>query len=213
MRVLQIDDHGLFRRGVQFLLADLDPDIEFVEAASCEDAQPFAGQSFTLILLDLKLPGRDRLESLAWAKHQFESSPVVVLSGEEDPQLIRAAIEQGAAGYVPKATTPEVMVDAIRLILAGGTYLPSYVVRNTPPPGGRPLTTMRLSERQREVLVRAVQGKPNKIIARELSVSEGTVKAHLSAAFRLLGVSNRVEAVYAAARQGIGSAPVTGGYR
>ena len=216
VRLLLIDDHALFRRGVQFLLAALGDGVEFEEAESCAAARQFEQSRFDMVLVDLKMPGLVGLDSVTWARGCFDSAPLVVLSSEEDPDLIREAIEKGAAGFIPKASTPEVMLSALRLVLSGGIYLPPHTLRGANL-SLHPVQPMRaggqsvsLSERQREVLARAVQGKPNKIIARELGLSEGTIKAHLSAAFRALGVSNRVEAVYAAAREGLASAVAAG---
>lgn len=215
MHVLLIDDHALFRRGLRLLLADLHAAIEFTEADDCACASALVDLKPDLVLLDLHMPGSRGLDALAFAKSAFESAALVVLSGEDDPPLIRQAIESGAAGFVPKSSTPEVLKSALRLILAGGVYLPPHALRGLAAPGATaaeparrsagPLAG-RLSERQHEVLRRAIQGKSNKLIARELRVSEGTVKAHLSASFRALGVGNRTEAVYAAARFGLTAA-------
>ena len=240
MHVLLIDDHALFRRGLRLMLADLDPDIRFTEAGDCAAAAALHDLRPDLVLLDLHMPGSRGLDALVFARSAFEAAPLVVLSGEEEPPLIRRAIESGAAGFVPKSSTPEVLQSALRLILAGGVYLPPHALRGlssieaTPPRDATPPTAsvgtaasaprpapipalastsasapasaLRLSERQNEVLQRAIQGKSNKLIARELGVSEGTVKAHLSASFRALGVANRTEAVYAAARLGMTAA-------
>jgi DNA-binding NarL/FixJ family response regulator len=122
--------------------------------------------------------------------------------------LIKATIDAGAAGFIPKTSTQDILIAALKLILAGGVYIPNLAMhgRSAAAPhrngasDGSPSAIESLSKRQLEVLARAVQGKPNKVIARELYIAEGTVKAHLSAAFQALGVSNRTEAVYAAAK-------------
>lgn len=220
MRALLIDDHHLFRQGLKFLLADLDPGIQFCEADSCAHALQFArGASIDLVLVDLHMPGVKGLDALSAVRAAFETSAVVVLSSEDDPSAIRRSIELGACGFVPKASTPQVLIAALRLVLAGGTYLPPHVLRDCTPTapgaalhaaGADPVRRPEgLSERQLEVLLKAVQGKANKVIAREMQLSEGTVKAHLSAAFRALGVQNRTEAVFAAAK--VGLAPLGAG--
>lgn len=210
MRILIVDDHALFRQGLRFLLRDLDADLEVAEAADCAQAIELAAQPFNIVLLDLHMPGVAGLEALDAMRHAFESSRIVVLSGEEDPRQVRRAIDAGAAGFIPKSSSPEVLLGALRLVLADGVYLPavalkgvgeSEVVAAGQIAGDR--LSEALSERQIDVLRKAVQGKANKVIARELKISEGTVKAHLSAAFRALGVHNRTEAVYAAARSGL----------
>lgn len=207
MRILIIDDHALFRQGLRFLLRDLDADLEIVEAADCAQACALAGESFNVVLLDLHMPGVAGLDALEAVREAFEASRIVVLSGEEDPRQVRRAIDAGAAGFIPKSSTPEVLLSALRLVLADGVYLPAVALKGLGEEEPDALSTDRLgdalSDRQVEVLRKAVQGKANKVIARELGISEGTVKAHLSAAFRALGVHNRTEAVYAAARSGL----------
>jgi DNA-binding NarL/FixJ family response regulator len=208
VRILIIDDHALFRQGLKFLLRDLDAKLEVAEAADCAQAVAMAGEAFNVVLLDLHMPGTAGLEALDAVRQAFESSRIVVLSGEEDPRQVRRAIDAGAAGFIPKSSTPEVLLSALRLVLADGVYLPAVALKGIAGADGHPEVSAdrigdSLSERQIDVLRKAVQGKANKVIARELSISEGTVKAHLSAAFRALGVHNRTEAVYAAARSGL----------
>lgn len=211
MRILIVDDHALFREGLKFLLRDLDDELNISEAADCQQAAALSGEGFDLILLDLHMPGIADLDALDAMRKTFEATRIVVLSGEEDPRQVRRAIDSGAAGFVPKSSTPEVLLNALRLILGGGIYLPPMALRGLPDaPEARPgnhVSRERIAEalsgRQVDVLNKAVQGKPNKVIARELGISEATVKAHLSAAFRVLNVHNRTEAVYAAARLGL----------
>lgn len=207
MRILIIDDHALFRQGLKFLLRDLDAELQVAEAEGCAQALALAGEPFNVVLLDLHMPGTAGLEALDAVRQAFEASRIVVLSGEEDPRQVRRAIDAGAAGFIPKSSTPEVLLSALRLVLADGVYLPAVALKGIAGGAEAPVSADRigesLSERQIDVLKKAVQGKANKVIARELSISEGTVKAHLSAAFRALGVHNRTEAVYAAARSGL----------
>ena len=214
MRVLLIDDHVLFRQGLCFLLRDLDKDLEFVEISSCEDFDDSGEREFDLVLLDYHLLGLSGAEALRYIRERCESAPIVVLSGESSSRDIRNVIEQGAAGFIPKSSEPPVLMAALRLVFAGGTYLPPHVLEAQPlaaeiaevtkpeKSSGDDGVLDCLSARQAEVLQSAVKGKPNKVIARELHISEGTVKAHLSAAFRALGVKNRTEAVFAVAKAG-----------
>ena len=217
LHILLVDDHHLFRQGLKFLLADLDPGIVFLEAGSCAGALALVRQApVDLVLVDLHMPGVDGMDSLGAMRAAYDTGPVVVLSSEDDPRVIRAAIELGASGFVPKSSTPQVLVAALRLVLAGGIYLPPDVLRawdhavSVPPvsvPAPAPIPVQvrpdGMSERQFEVLRMAIQGKSNKVIAREMQLSEGTIKAHLSAAFRALGVQNRTEALYVAAKVGL----------
>ena len=215
LKILLVDDHQLFRVGIRLLLAELGESIAFSEAANCAEAFELAGhQRFDLVLLDLKLPGVSGMQALPEVRLRFEQAAIVVVSGEEDSTTIRAAIDAGAAGYIPKTSSPGVMMAALRLILAGGTYLPPHMLSLAAAPstanGGelpRAATAQSLlpqmTDRQMETLKQAMQGKPNKVIAREMAISEATVKAHLATAFRVLGVKNRTEAVFVAARLGL----------
>ena len=211
MHLLLIDDHALFREGLKFLLRGLDEHLLIDEAGSVDaavakqDAAPF-----DLILLDLNLPGVGDLAALATVRDVYPQSPVVVLSGEDDPRMIRATIEHGAMGFVPKSSTPEILIQALRLILARGVYLPLSALDSEEPradaidaPANPDAVLRNLSPRQVEVLRCVIQGQPNKLIARYLALSESTVKQHLSAVLRTLGARNRTEAVYAAAKLGL----------
>jgi len=205
----------MFRQGLRFLLSDLVGGLKFSEAGSCEQALTvIAGNPVSLILLDLNMPGINGLGALNTIINAAPAVPVAVLSGEDDPLLIRAAIEAGASGFVPKSSSSEILVAALNLILAGGVYLPPNALKEADSiassvsdsaPAHR--QTNLLSKRQTAVLLRAIQGQPNKVIALELGIAEGTVKTHLSGAFRVLGVRNRTEAVFAAAKLGLAPPP------
>lgn len=208
MRVLLIDDHALFAQGLTFLLAELDPKVECTVATSVSEGLAAPGP-FDLVLLDFHLTDVTRLDALAQVREALEGVPVAILSGEEKLDVVRDTIEAGAMGFIPKSSTLPVLLAALRLILAGGCYLPPQVLTMlqapradaAPPCGTEPCPA--LSERQRMVLLKAIRGKSNKVIARETALSEGTIKAHLSAAFRVLGVNNRTEALFKAARMGM----------
>ncbi|MBE0615820.1 MAG: response regulator transcription factor [Burkholderiales bacterium] len=213
MNILLIDDHPLLRGGMRYLLRSLDADLEMDEASDGAHALNLvAARPYDLVLLDLKMPGLNGMDALAALRTAIPGTPLVVLSAEEDPRVVRAAIDAGAMGFIPKSSTPEVLIQALRLVLAQGVYLPSAVLDAAHPvsasvsssdqnPGKGALPG--LTPRQMDVLHCIIKGKPNKVIARELDVSEGTVKAHLSAVFLALDVHNRTEAVYAAAKLGL----------
>ena len=212
MKVLLVDDHPLLRGGMRYLLRSLDADLEMDEASNCSQAlELLADRSFDLVLLDLNMPGLNGLDALAAVRDAAPGVPLVVLSGESDPGIVRAAIEGGAMGFIPKSSPTEVLIPALRLVLAHGVYLPplvleaAYAARPPAPALSRSATTVLpgLTPRQMDVLHYVIRGKPNKTIARELDLSEGTVKAHLSAVFQTLGVHSRTEAVYAAANLGL----------
>ena len=220
---------------MRFLLRSLDASLEMDEASSCAQAlEHVAGRNYDLILLDLNMPGLNGLDALAALRDAASDMPLVVLSGETDPRVVRAAIEGGAMGYIPKSAKsalagvlkdgmlicaggfglcgiPEVLIQALRLVLAHGVYLPPLVLDAayaTPAPAPAlpqcaSTVLPGLTPRQMDVLRLVIRGKANKDIARELDLSEGTVKAHLSAVFQALDVHSRTEAVYAAAKLGL----------
>jgi DNA-binding NarL/FixJ family response regulator len=204
MKVLLIDDHPVLRTGLVRLMQELcralDKSFEPVEARSVTDAQHHPDE-FELVLLDMHFDeGPVSTEALAVTRTHFPSARIVVVSGDANAGLVRRCIELGACGFIPKLATPEVMDSALRLVLAGGVYLPQLMMSERAPRAAGPTL---LTDRQLDVLRRAIRGRSNKVIARELNVSEGTVKQHLSAAYRTLGVVNRTQAVYRAAELGI----------
>lgn len=204
MRVLLVDDHPLFRNAMRALLTGLDPAVAVVEAGTLREALAHASTpGIDLVLLDLGLPERDGrgLAALAAVRAAFDGVPVVVVSAEEDPRLVRAAIEGGAAGYLPKSTDPPLAASALRIVLAHGVYLPPHVLQDAPDEADR--QAPRFSERQREVLHGLLRGLSNKTIARNLGVAEGTVKAHLWAIYQVLGVTTRTMAMYRAFELGL----------
>lgn len=215
LKILLVDDHALFRSGLCFLLDGLGQEIAITEADSCRQALAVCEQTTELVLLDFHLPDCDgNFDALQKIKAKVPSSTIVVLSSEDDPALIRGAVDSGAAGFIPKSSTPNIMIAALKLILAGGIYLPPMAYSSTELKDNNPSLLLeedddipldqnfvsQLSSRQSEVLICAIKGKPNKVIARELDIAEGTVKAHLSVAYRVIGVKNRTEAVYMAAK-------------
>jgi DNA-binding NarL/FixJ family response regulator len=202
MRVLIVDDHPLYREGLKALLAGLDPNAQVADASNVAQCLALSGQTaaFDLVLLDMNMPGASGLAALEQVKSAFESACVVVVSADEDPALILQVIDAGAAGYIPKSTDPTVTINALRLVLAHGIYLPANALRMTSGgapglPAAPPRKSLDLSDRQRAVLYRLLQGKSNKVIARDLDIAEGTVKAHLWAVYQILGVASRAQAM------------------
>lgn len=190
------------------LLAELDESIQTTVVGSLPAAQDVTGV-FDLVLLDFHMPNVDGMHMLQMMRQRFENLPVIILSSEEDPQIIRQLVAAGAAGFIPKSSTPLILIAALRLILSGGIYLPP-IAFDLPMPTltsasevSRPLSNLGLSQRQLDVFLKLVQGKSNKIIARELNLSEATVKTHVSTSFRVLNVASRTEAVYKAAQLGL----------
>lgn len=218
MKVLVADDHRLIIEGVKLKLAELDPAVETVVAMNLDELDRAADEhadALDLALVDIAMPGTQGHQHVARLREKAPTLPVIVLSGSEDVDLMRSLIDLGVLGFIPKAYSPDVMLSAIRLVLAGGIYIPPMLLANAqaqgwqpsetpaPPPAAndpsRSLDGLRnlLTERQIDVMRLLSQGKPNKLIARDLGISEGTVKIHLAAIFRALNVRNRVEAVVA----------------
>ena len=204
MHVLIVDDHPLFREGLKALLSALDSSVRISDVGTVTEAVALhaRGEAFDLIMLDMNLPGVSRLDALREIRSVFESSSIVVVSGDEDSALIRMAIDEGAAGYIPKTTDSGLTIQALRLVLANGTYLPRAALSGSASRAevghgnGAAVDKPQFSGRQLAVLTCLLQGKANKVIARELHIAEGTVKAHLWAIYQTLGVSSRAQAMY-----------------
>jgi DNA-binding NarL/FixJ family response regulator len=215
LKVLVVDDHPLIREALRQVLRALNKDIDLLEAGSAPEALAAAdrNEGIDFILLDLALPGADGFEVLRELRERHPSFPVVVLSASDHAEVVMRALDAGAMGFIPKTASNEVLLGALRLVLSGGVYLPAEVLRHTPAPAlvSRPATTaagigyrdLGLTERQAQVLALVVQGKPNKIICRELNVAEGTVKIHVTAILKALGVTNRTQAVIAVGKLGL----------
>jgi DNA-binding NarL/FixJ family response regulator len=211
-----IDDHHLVRDGMRPVLERLgDPDerLEVLEAATFAAGLAEIGRhaDIELVLLDLRLPDVAGFDALARLQREHPDLPVVVMSGEDEAGLVREALQRGALGYVPKSSRPEVILHALRLVLSGGTYVPREIMGGddarprdgpaSPTPAG--LASLGLTPRQAEVLPLLLAGKSNKQICRDLGLAEGTVKSHIAAIFKALGVTTRVQAVLAVGRLGI----------
>ena len=210
MNILVVDDHPLYRSGVVYTLQNAGLDIEVLECASLEAAfqRLDAGVRADLMILDLHMPGYNGPDSVRAVRSRNPVVPVLVLSGSEDPALVRECIDLGAYGFVPKSAPSDQFHAALALVLAGGVYLPPASLSVAPPATTQQQDAWtklgaRLTERQRQVLTGIVQGKPNKVIARELGLSDTTVKSHVAHILDALVVSNRTEAVYALARAGV----------
>lgn len=204
MKILIADDHALYRKGVRDLLSQLDANtIEILEAGDWQTALALMAQhpDSTLAVIDLHMPGMQAFEGLRTFLDQVETVPVVVISASESPLDMKRALDAGAMGYIVKSETAAVMASALRLVLAGGIYVPPRLIQSSSPaqPARSNGLLFGLTPRQYDVLNLLAQEKPNKTIARELNLSDRTVKAHLGAIFKALGVSNRQQAIKAVA--------------
>jgi DNA-binding NarL/FixJ family response regulator len=211
MHILVVDDHPLYRSGVVHTLHATNGDLDVAECGSVAAALERLDGGFPaeLIVLDLNMPGSQGLDALRTMRARRPDVPVLVLSANEDPRTVRECVDLGAYGFVPKSAPVDMLPAALELVLAGGVFLPpsSLSVDAAPTPAQQDAWDKlgaRLTERQRQVLLGIVQGKPNKVIARDLNLSDATIKTHVSHIFDALVVSSRTEAVYALARAGIG---------
>ena len=210
LRILVADDHALFRAGLRHLLKDSSGEPEIVEARDFQEAAQCLSQAgdFDLLLLDLNMPGMEGFAGVRQLCAQAPDVPIVVVSVRDEAQDVRRALDAGAMGYIPKSSTPEVMVSALRLVLAGGIYLPPNLLvgptselASDGSDQGDPQSDLlkRLTLRQRDVLALLAKGKSNKEIAEVLGLAPGTVKIHVSRILRAFGVQNRTQAVITAA--------------
>jgi DNA-binding NarL/FixJ family response regulator len=207
MRALVIDDHPLIQEIVPVVLAKALGEVEVATASTLEGGLARAASNPPdLVLLDLGLPGCEGLEALARFRSRFPNLALVVLSSTCDRDSILAALEAGAVGYIPKTSKAEVMIAALQVVAAGGTYVPREALEEPPAkpaPRRRRVLALELTQRQKEVMRLILKGYNNERIAAELSIAPNTVKQHAHAIFSALGVSTRAEAVIAAARHGL----------
>jgi DNA-binding NarL/FixJ family response regulator len=215
MKFLVVDDHVLIRDALRGVLKALREDATILEASNSRDATTLIDQNqdLALVLLDLRLPDRDGLDVLAEVRARHPSVSVAMLSAFTDRENVVKALDAGAQGFIPKTDSREVLMGALRLILAGGVYIPPEILGRSPAPAPQQASVdtsaprptpaqLGLTERQVDVLALIMEGKSNKLICRALNLAEPTVKNHVSAILKALEVSNRTEAVLAVAALG-----------
>lgn len=220
MKVLLVDDHPLILSALQTIIRGLGEDTQVVTAASARQARETlqADAEFDLVLLDLQLGDADGFEVLSGLRESYPALPVVVVSASDRASDVIRSIDLGAMGFVPKRASNETLFEALRLVMSGGIYVPPMTLGSEPRDslsvGGDTvpdvmrhvegnyqrvptLEALGLTARQHDVLLLLLQGKPNKHIARELNLSVETIKDHVAAVLRALGVSSRTQAVLA----------------
>jgi len=201
--VLIVDDHALFRTGMQMILTQVGQARGVSEADSVKQAFDFNESGIDVILLDIHLPGLNGIDGIKPIRDKFAGVPIIILSASSEMRLIKDAKALGASGFLNKATLADEIVSSITAVLDGATCFPD----STNSPSEQPVLSTTLTPRQIEVLIYLCEGKPNKIIARELGMSENTVRVHVSAILSALGASNRTEAILIAQRKGITNSP------
>lgn len=213
MKVLLIDDHTLFRDALGLLLGSRFPLLRLLQAGSLQSALAVLSEhaDTQLVLLDLNLPDAQGLQAVPLLCEKAPAARVVVLSADDRPATVQGAIERGACGFVPKSANGDDLAEALRVTLEGGVYLPpasTPALANGlawPPRQALPATAQNLglTPRQGDVLRLLIRGQSNKLICRNLQLSESTVKTHLAAVFRQLDVNSRTQAVAMVAALGL----------
>jgi DNA-binding NarL/FixJ family response regulator len=220
MRILIVDDHALVRRGMNYVVKEGFPDADVVEADGAAAAlEAMREKPADLALVDVRMPDLDGLELLRELKAGWTDVPVIMLSTYENAPYVKRALADGAAGYLLKDATPEDLSQAINVALSGGgNVLSPRVIQNlfedvesggsqNGHPGRR--SEYNLTQRENDILALLSEGRSNRQIAQSLFLSEKTVKAHLAAIFRKLGVTNRTQAAMVAVQQ-MGVGPMSG---
>lgn len=206
MKLLIADDHPLFRDALRRAAEALLPSAVIFEAESTATLQTVleSEPDIDLLLLDLHIPGASGFSGLVYVRAHHPSVPVIVVSGNEEPNVMRRAIAHGASAYIPKSTSPERMREAIQAVLDGDIWVLPEVEETahklSPDEADIAKRIRELTPQQFRVLMMLADGLLNKQIAYELGVSEATIKAHMTAILKKLGASNRTQAVVAAAR-------------
>lgn len=214
LKILVIEDHALVREGLVRLLAQIEAGVVLRDCADFESALALleGEDEVDLVLLDLALPGIDGFVGLDILRRSFPAIPVVVVSAFDDLPTITRVMNLGASGFIPKAFSGEALLAALHEVLAGNIFRPDGAgnaarlddVQPVPPASNGALPgEIGLTERQAQVLAFMVRGLSNREIGQHLELSEGTVKIHVTAIFKALGVASRTQALVAVARYGI----------
>jgi DNA-binding NarL/FixJ family response regulator len=216
MRILIVDDHALVRRGMTYVVKEGFPDADVVEAEGANAAlDMMRSKAADLALVDVRMPDLDGLELLRAMKLEWPDVPVIMLSTYENAPYVKRALADGAAGYLLKDATPEDLSQAINVAMSGsGNVLSPRVIQNlfedqeasNASSNGR-RSEYSLTQREHDILALLAEGRSNREIAGRLYLSEKTVKAHLAAIFRKLGVTNRTQAAMMAVQMGVGPVP------
>jgi len=191
---LLIDDHAMFRAGLRQVITVTIPDLDIFEAGSLDEALGCQSHHVTVVLLDNKLNGLSGMESIALIKRKWPLVPILMLSSQFEPEIVRLALARGVAGFLSKAESVEKIIETLQQVLAGDFPGKAALV---------PLAKKSLTTRQSEVLELLHQGLSSKLIARQLFISENTVRQHAQAILEFFAVASRAEAVFAARNLGL----------
>jgi Response regulator containing a CheY-like receiver domain and an HTH DNA-binding domain len=205
VKILVVDDHPLIQQALAHSLPQLHGPLEVLAAVDRDEALTALARhpDCALVLLDLTLPGAHGVDLLVHMRRAYPRLPIVVLSATHDRATVGSALTAGAQGYVAKTSTPEELLDAVRTVLGGRTSVTTDFAAPMPSIPGLGGQALGLTHRQADVLRLLIQGKPNKLICRDLRLSEGTVKVHVSAILRALNVRSRAQAIAELTRRGV----------
>ena len=213
MKILLVDDHALFREGMHHIVCQLSDTVDILDAGSFAEAMTIAGNNpdLDLVLLDLKMPDSNGVDTVKLFHLNHPDIPLVVVSGTDYRNDIEHAMNSGAMGFISKASTSKDMLQALRIVLGGGIYLPPQLLQHAlssiaeSRKDGRNwrINKFGLTNRQLDVLQHLAKGMSNKDVALTIGLAEGTVKIHVAAIFQTLRVNNRIEAARAALSLGL----------
>lgn len=211
MKVLVVDDHALIREALHSVLKQLNREAVIFEASNSQKAMRIVEEhpDISFILLDINLPDRDGFSVLRELRERYPTIAIVILSSSDDQDTVKRAFKLGALGFIPKTTEREVILNAIKLVFSGGVYIPSQMLEETrsprlvdDPAGRDSFKGIGLTDRQIEVLALLMKGRSNKVIARTLNMAVPTVKNHITAVLKTLGVASRTEAIIKVGKMG-----------
>src|SRR6478672_3069679 len=211
MKVLIVDDHALIREALYAVLRQLKREAVIFEASSSRQAVDIVKEhpDISLILLDINLPDRDGFSVLRELRDSYPTIAIIILSSSNDQDTVKRAFKLGALGFIPKTTEREVMLNAIKLVFAGGIYIPPEILEETTSPRltnelatRDSLKGIGLTDRQIEVVALLMKGKSNKVIAKTLNMAMPTVKNHITVVLKALSVTSRTEAVIKVGKMG-----------
>lgn len=211
MKVLIVDDHALIREALHSVLKQLNREAVIFEASNSQRAMCIVEEhpDISFILLDINLPDRDGFSVLRELRERYATIAIVILSSSDDQDTVKRAFKLGALGFIPKTTEREVILNAIKLVFSGGVYIPSQMLEETrsprlidEPAGRDSFKGIGLTDRQIEVLALLMKGRSNKVIAKTLNMAVPTVKNHITAVLKTLGVASRAEAIIKVGKMG-----------
>lgn len=219
MNILIADDHELFLEGLKLVLRSHFPQANIFAVKSYIELFDILNKNhFDIVITDLAMPGANSMDALSQMHNILKDTPIIVISAVFDKEIVQKTIEIGVSGYIPKSSSNDLMLSAIRLVMAGGVYIPKELLddasfspemsselqklKEFSQPQTPKTKTKKLTPRQIDVVRGIAKGLPNKLIAYELGLTEGTVKVHITVILKTLGVSNRTAAVMEAVKKG-----------